>query len=298
MTPSRLSAARSSALSQLPVISLLVGTVFWGLLWWPLKFFAQVGLTSNLIGITAYTMVGVVAIPIVWRQRKSWGDEWRLLGLIGFFFALANISFNTALMHGEVVRVMLLFYLLPAWGALGGVLILGEKLSKQRCFAIAISILGVFVIMGVDNLSWEFSLADMMALAAGMFLSAAGVVNKMALKIPMASRSFIPFIFCPVLAAVGNYFAPTPMPEMSLITWGLLAGFAFIWILGATIFTTLGVSNIEASRASILQVTELFVAIISAMVVGGEVLEIKEYVGGALIILASLIEAFDLKPTK
>ena len=88
------------------------------------------------------------------------------------------------------------------------------------------------------------------------------------------------------------------MPEMSLITWGLLAGFAFIWILGATIFTTLGVSNIEASRASILQVTELFVAIISAMVVGGEVLEIKEYVGGALIILASLIEAFDLKPTK
>jgi len=298
MTPSRLSAARSSALSQLPVISLLVGTVFWGLLWWPLKFFAQVGLTSNLIGITAYTMVGVVAIPIVWRQRKSWGDEWRLLGLIGFFFALANISFNTALMHGEVVRVMLLFYLLPAWGALGGVLILGEKLSKQRCFAIAISLLGVFVIMGFDNLSWEFSLADMMALAAGMFLSAAGVVNKMALKIPMASRSFIPFIFCPVLAAVGNYFAPTPMPEMSLITWGLLAGFAFIWILGATIFTTLGVSNIEASRASILQVTELFVAIISAMVVGGEVLEIKEYVGGALIILASLIEAFDLKPTK
>ena len=231
-------------------------------------------------------------------RSKSWGDEWRLLGLIGFFFALANISFNTALMHGEVVRVMLLFYLLPAWGALGGVLILGEKLSKQRCFAIAISLLGVFVIMGVDNLSWEFSLADMMALAAGMFLSAAGVVNKMALKIPMASRSFIPFIFCPVLAAVGNYFAPTPMPEMSLITWGLLAGFAFIWILGATIFTTLGVSNIEASRASILQVTELFVAIISAMVVGGEVLEIKEYVGGALIILASLIEAFDLKPTK
>lgn len=298
MTPSRLSTARSSALSQLPVISLLLGTVFWGLLWWPLKFFAQVGLTSNLIGITAYTMVGVVAIPIVWRQRKSWGDEWRLLGLIGFFFALANISFNTALMHGEVVRVMLLFYLLPAWGALGGVLILGEKLSKQRCFAIAISLLGVFVIMGVDNLSWEFSLADMMALAAGMFLSAAGVVNKMALKIPMASRSFIPFIFCPVLAAVGNYFALTPMPEMSLITWGLLAGFAFIWILGATIFTTLGVSNIEASRASILQVTELFVAIISAMVVGGEVLEIKEYVGGALIILASLIEAFDLKPTK
>jgi drug/metabolite transporter (DMT)-like permease len=89
-----------------------------------------------------------------------------LLVLIGFFFALANISFNTALMHGEVVRVMLLFYLLPAWGALGGVLFLGEKFSRQRCFAIAISILGVFVIMGIDAISWEISLADIMAFSS------------------------------------------------------------------------------------------------------------------------------------
>ncbi len=298
MISSSIGVRLSNPASSLPVISILIGTVFWGLLWWPLKFFAQVGLTSNLIGVTAYLMVGLVAIPIVWVQRKLWRDEWLLLVLIGFFFALANISFNTALMHGEVVRVMLLFYLLPAWGALGGVLFLGEKLSMQRCFAIAISILGVFVIMGIDAISWEFSLADIMALAAGMCLSAAGVLNKKALKIPMASRSFVPFIFCPILAVVGNYFSPTPMPEMSLMIWALLAGFAFIWILGATIFTTLGVSHIEASRASILQVTELFIAIISAMFIGGEVLEVKEYVGGTLIILATLLEAFDSTPAK
>jgi drug/metabolite transporter (DMT)-like permease len=49
---------------------------------------------------------------------------------------------------------------------------------------------------------------------------------------------------------------------------------------------------------SILQVTELFIAIISAMVIGGEVLEVKEYVGGTLIILATLSEAFDLTIAK
>jgi drug/metabolite transporter (DMT)-like permease len=298
MNPPSLDNSLSSLSPRLPVISILLGTIFWGLLWLPLKFFAQVGLNSNLIGVTAYLMVGLVAIPIVWVQRKLWCDEMLLLVLIGFFFALANISFNTALMHGEVVRVMLLFYLLPAWGALGGVLFLGEKLSRQRCFAIAISILGVFIIMGIDAISWEFSLADIMALAAGMCLSAAGVFNKKALKIPMASRSFVPFIFCPILAFVGNYFSPTAMPEMSLMIWALLAGFAFIWILGATIFTTLGVSHIEASRASILQVTELFIAIFSAMVIGGEVLEVKEYVGGTLIILATLLETFNLSPIK
>jgi drug/metabolite transporter (DMT)-like permease len=286
---------RSRDNKTLPVISILVGTIFWGLLWWPLKFFSQVGLTGNLIGMTAYSMVGILAIPILWRQKKIWGEEWFLLLLIGLFYAVANITFTTALIKGEVVRVMLLFYLLPAWGAIGGVLILGEKLSKQRCLAIAVSLIGVFVIMGGTSIiSQSFSMVDMMALTAGLCLSATGVVNKMATKIPMASRSFVPFIFCPPLATLANYFVPTPMPELDTITWILLTTFAFIWLFGATVFNTYGLANIEASRASVLQVTELFVAIITAMVIGGEVLEMKEYIGGTLIVAATLIEAVEI----
>jgi drug/metabolite transporter (DMT)-like permease len=284
---------RPRFIPSFPVISLLIGAVFWGLLWWPLKLFAQNGLTSIFIGIVAYLMVAIIAIPVLWVQRKYWCGEWKLLLLIGLFFSMANMSFNAALMNGEVVRVMLLFYLLPAWGALGGVLVLGERLSKQRCIATVASLSGVFVIMGVGNVSWDFSLADLMALVAGFCLSAAGVVNKLAIKIPMASRSFIPFIFCPILAALAHYFFPAPTPEISLTLWLLLAAFAFIWILGATIFTTIGVTHIEASRASILQVTELFVAIITAIVLGGEKLELKEYIGGILIVAATLLEVFD-----
>jgi len=276
----------------LPIISILIGTVFWGLLWLPLKFFSQLGLTGNLIGMTAYSMVGILAIPIVWKQRKIWHKEWVLLLLIGLFYALANITFTNALIKGDVVRVMLLFYLLPAWGAIGGVMILGEKLSKQRCLAIVLSLAGVFVIMGGTSIfSQPFSLVDMMALSAGLFLSATGVVNKMAVKIPMASRSFVPFIFCPLLAVLANLYVPTSMPELDATSWLLLAAFAFFWLFGATVFNTYGLANLEASRASVLQVTELFVAIITAMVIGGEMLEMKEYIGGALIIAATLIEA-------
>jgi drug/metabolite transporter (DMT)-like permease len=282
--------------NTLPVISILIGAVFWGLLWWPLKFFSQAGLTGNLMGVTAYAMVGVVAIPIVWYQRKLWRTEWFLLLLIGLFFAVANITFTTALIQGEVVRVMLLFYLLPVWGALGGVLILGEKLSKQRCIAISLSLAGIFIIMGgTAILSQPFSTVDLMALVAGFCLSATGVINKLAVKIPMASRSFVPFIFCPPLAAIANYMNPAPMPDLNLITWGLLACFAFLWIFGATLLCTYGLANIEASRASVLQVTELFVAIISAMFIGSEVLEMKEYIGGTLIIAATIIEAIEVK---
>jgi drug/metabolite transporter (DMT)-like permease len=269
--------------NMLPVISILIGASFWGFIWWPLKFFANAGLTGNLIGLTAYSILALIALPIVWKQRKLWVAEWGLLLLIGIFFAVANITFTTALMKGEVVRVMLLFYLLPVWG---------ENLSLRRYVAIALSLAGVFVIMGgVAILKAPFSIVDMMSLMAGFCLSVTGVVNKMAVKIPIASRTFITFIFCPPLALIGNYFVPAPMPEIGLTMGLLLAAFALFWLLGAGLLTTYGLSKIEASRASILQVTELFVAILTATLIGGEVLETKEYIGGALIVFATILEA-------
>lgn len=278
--------------NTLPVISILIGAAFWGFIWWPLKFFANAGLSGNLIGVTAYLIVGLVALPILWQQRKLWYAEKWLLLLIGLFFGIANITFTTALMQGEVVRVMLLFYLLPAWGALGGKFILKEKLSLRRYFTIALSLTGVFIIMGGTAVLKEpFSMVDIMSLAAGFCLSATGVINKKAAQIPLASRTFVPFIFCPPLALIGNYYAPTSLPHIGLMMWLLLAAFAFIWLFAATAFSTYGFSKVEASRASILQVTELFVAIITATLIGGEILHTKELIGGTLIVIATILEA-------
>jgi len=285
---------------KLPLISLLLGCVFWGLSWWPLKYFAEAGLTGNWIGMTAYGLVGLVALPIVFKQRNMWQGEGRLLLLIGIFFGFANVAFSTALMQGEVIRVMLLFYLLPAWGAIGGVFFLKEQLSVRRKIAIFLSLAGVFVIMGGTAVfDHPLSMVDFLALAAGFCLSAAGVVNKKANKIPMASRAFVPFIFCPILAAVAHSFSPiltsATMFEIAPIIWVLLGVFAFVWLFGATLLTTYGVAHIEASKASILQVTELFVAILSAIYIGGEILTSKEVIGGVMIVVAAIMESLPSK---
>ncbi len=278
--------------TNLPLLSILMSGVVWGLCWWPLKIFAEAGLTGNLIGMTAYGLVGVAALPVIWRQRHAWRGEGFLLAAIGFFFGFANIAFTTALMLGEVVRVMLLFYLLPIWGALGGVLFLGERLGKRRQIAVVLSLAGVFVIMGGSAiLDHALSVADIMGLISGFCYSAAGIVNNKAAHIPMASRSFVPFIFCPVLAVIANFFAPSGFPDLAPMMWLALCAFAFIWLLGGTLLTTYGVAYIEASRASVLQVVELLVAIVTALLIGGEVLSAKEWIGGAMIIGATLLES-------
>eukprot|EP01038_Epipyxis_sp_PR26KG_P019127 gene19127-27095_t len=162
-------------------LSLMGSGVVWGLIWLPLKYFSAFGLNGHVIGLTAYAMVAIVTLPLIWRERSKWRPEFGLLILIGLFFGIANMAFTTALMSGSVVRAMLLFYLLPAWGAIGGAIFLRERIGPRRLAAIALSLLGVFIIMGgVDVLREPLSVADLCALSAGLFYTAAAIVNRKA----------------------------------------------------------------------------------------------------------------------
>lgn len=276
---------------RLALVSLLASGLVWGLSWWPLKHFAAAGLTGNLIGITAYALVGLVALPVLWRERAAWRGEGRLLMQIGLFFGAANIAFTNALMMGEVVRAMLLFYLLPAWGALGGALFLRERLAPRRIAAVLLSLAGVFVILGGGASFQAFSAADAASLAAGLCYTAAGIANRRATRIPVASRTMVSFIGCALVACIGQLLLPAPLPAPGAATWLLLVLFAFVWLLGGTLLTTYGVTHMQTSRASVLQVVELLVAVASAMLVGGELLTSKEWTGGAMVVAATLLEA-------
>lgn len=285
------SAPPAAAPARLALASLLASGLVWGLSWWPLKHFAAAGLTGNLIGITAYALVGLAALPVLWRERAAWrGEGWALMQ-IGLFFGAANIAFTNALMMGEVVRAMLLFYLLPAWGALGGALFLRERLGPRRIAAVLLSLAGVFVILGGGASFQAFSAADTAALAAGLCYTAAGIANRRATRIPVASRTMVSFIGCALVACIGQLLLPAPLPAPGAATWLLLVLFAFVWLLGGTLLTTYGVTHLQTSRASVLQVVELLVAVASAMLVGGELLTSKEWTGGAMVVAATLLEA-------
>lgn len=50
-------------------------------------------------------------------------------------------------------------------------------------------------------------------------------------------------------------------------------------------------THVQASRAGVMQVLELIVAMISAVLIGSEVLSVGEIVGAVMILCATLIEA-------
>lgn len=278
------------------VLSLIASGVVWGLTWWPLKHFAQLGLDGHAVALTAYVPIALATLPFIWRERALWRDEQRLLFAIAFFFGLANFALNLALMSGSVVRVMLLFFLLPAWGAIGGRLFLKEPLDARRLLAVGLCLGGVFTIVGgVEALRTPWSLADAAALVAGMAYTLGGIANRASQRLPIVSRTLVSFAGCAALGIVGLLLHVPAIPSLQPVDWSALLLFAALWIGGATLLTTFGVTHLPAGRAGVLQVVELVVAIVSAVWVGGEALSTTELLGAAMIAAATVVEALGMR---
>jgi drug/metabolite transporter (DMT)-like permease len=197
---------------------------------------------------------------------------------------------------GSVVRSMLLFFLLPAWGVIGGKLFLGEQLGGRRLLAVALCLIGVFTIVGgFDVFDTPLSFADAAAFIAGIAYTGAGITNRKAFDIPMISRTLVAFVGCTGVALLGLLVHIPTIPVISVSDMFLLLLYAFIWLIGGTLLTTYGVTYVPASRAAVMQVLELIVAMISAVLIGGEFLSIGEIVGAAMILSATFIEALSAK---
>ena len=283
--------------TRLALFALIAGSAIWGLTWWPLKFFASLGLDGHSVSLTAYSVVALLSLPFVWRERRQCRQEWHYLLMIGLFFGAANVALTYALMAGSVVRVMLLFFLLPVWGILGGALFLRERIGPRRVVAVLLSLAGVFAILGfADAIETPLSLADLLALIAGLTYTAGGITNRKAQTLPMLSRTLVSFIGCALIALLALMFSVPEIPTLSAHHWLWLGLFAGVWLMGATLLTTYGVTHVQASRAAVFQVVELLVAVASAVLIGGEDLSPHEYLGAALILGAALLEGQSQTP--
>lgn len=290
--------ARAAPQAWLPLSVLTFSAVMWGVTWWPLKQFGAMGLSGPMISLASYGLVGLVGLPFLLRERNAWQGQIQLLLLLALFGGWANASFVRALMTGDVVRIMLLFYLAPVWSVLGGRLFLHETVSRRRLLAVTFSLAGAFLVIGgTAAFDTALSVADLLAISAGLAFAANNLVTRAAHRIPMASKTIAVFIGCGIVSGMmvwqQNVVSPawSPALVMALLTFG------FGWLVLATFTTQYGVTHIETGRAGIILIVELLAAVISAVLIGGEKLLPREMLGGVLIASAAVIEATDSSVT-
>lgn len=282
--------------SILPQLLLVVGATVWGLGWLPLHHFASVGLVGMPLVLLVYGALSLIAAPVLWRQRHAWLPQRNGLLVIAACGGGATAALVTALATGDVVRVMLLFYLAPIWGALGGWLLLGERMTPLRIGALALAMLGIALTLGISSeLIRPLDGSDWLALVAGLGFSLNNLATRAANRVPLASKTLASFVGSAVIAALlcpllGEY----PPPLSVELSWqiGLMA---LGWLLSMAA-VQYGVTHIEAGRAAVLVVFELVAAVLSSAWLGAQPISPNEWLGAALVTFAALIASWPERP--
>lgn len=278
--------------SALPVIVLLLGATMWGLTWWPLKTFNAAGIAGIPLILLTYGTAGLLLAVLLWRDRRAWRNHFRFLWLIGLLGGYANLAFASAMIYGEVVRAMMLFYLAPVWGVIGGHLFLGEAIDGRRWLGMVLAIIGAWLILGGNTLlahapTW----IDLLALTAGMAFAMTNVTFRATPTFPSGSKVAAVFLGCGLFALLLLPLQSDALPPLTPQLWLGLGAFSLLWLLAATFASAWAVTRLEAGRASILMISELLVAVLSATLIGGETLTSAEMAGGSLIVVSAVLEA-------
>lgn len=276
------------------VIVLFVASILWGLTWLPLKSLHEQGFHGIALTFFVYLVLLVIMLPWCWRQRRYLLSDWRILVSVALLGGGAQLAFNTALIYGEVIRVMVLFYLVPLWGVLGGRIFLKERIDAVRWLGVGLSVIGAFLVVGGMNAfiappSW----IDAVALLSGFLFAMNNIVFRVSPTVSVYSKLAFMFLGAVVLSSILLLITEQPPwnLEVSNQAWLLLGFYAAVWMMAANLGTQWAVTHMEAGRSSIIVIMELVTAVVSASILLGETLSPHEMVGGTLIVLAAFLEA-------
>jgi drug/metabolite transporter (DMT)-like permease len=280
---------------SLPVWVLLLSSIGWGLTWLPLHYFESQGLNGPPMVFIIFLSAVTVLLPVMFTQRRQWPGHFHHLALIALFGGLANLLFQNALFYGDVVRVMILFYLLPIWSVLGGRIFLGEKIDLMRGLTLAAAISGGVLILGGPEIfraspSW----LDLMAIGSGVAFAMNNIVFRASASQTLPLGSKVSAMFFGVVVMMGAYLLFTPgvawPSDMTVILQAAAYGIIFLMLI--TFGTQWGVTHLEAGRASIIIVMELVVAVISSVIILSQSLTMIEITGALLVSTAAILEGY------
>ena len=279
--------------TALPALAVAGSALFWGLWWLPLRALAERGLPGGWASLAVYAVAAAVLVPFAWTRRaRLRAGGWNLFWT-GFLFGVMLVLWNHAVLVGEVIRVVLLFYLAPVWATLFALILLNQRIGPARVLAIVLGLSGAPVMLGfVAGLPLPGSLGDWLGLLSGIIFALSVTVARKAPEIAGLDRTFVSFA-CAALVAVPMTLATGPGPSGVAMVHALplAAAVGLLWVLPATWLLLWGAAHLDPGRVSILLMLEVIAAAVSASLLTDEPFGWREAAGCVLILSAGLVEA-------
>lgn len=269
-------------------LALLFNAFTWGVSWWPFRQLEGAGLHPLWATAFIYALaVGVITLrrPGAWAEVLRTPSLWMLVIASG----TTNACFNWAMTLGDVVRVVLLFYLMPVWAVLLARLLLHEPVTAPALLRVALALAGAAVVLwpGGEGLPLPRSLADWLGVLGGFSFALNNVtLRREAARSPEA-RALAMFSGGTLVACVLALGVAAPWPQAA----GWLPGAVLLalWFLLGNLALQVGAARLSANATAVIMISEVLFASVSAVLLGASAPSLALAVGGVMIVAASLL---------
>jgi drug/metabolite transporter (DMT)-like permease len=253
------------------------------------------GVGGALSACLTYLLALLPALILFRKRRAQLHQSPWLLATLALAAGFCNLGYVLAMLHGEVVRVMLLFYLAPLWTLLFARLLLGERAGPAGYLVIALSLAGAVVMLWHPGTRWPlpYTVAEWLGLGAGMAFAMMNVLSRKATNIDEAIKAGSAWVGVTLVGLAVTMLTEHPVQA--------LAGMdASAWLLVALIALTLfcvnlvvqfGLARTAANRAIVIMLSELVFAAASSYFLAFEKIDWRDWLGGAMLVIAALYSA-------
>ena len=277
-------------------LACLYAGAVWGLFWIPLRALEDAGLHGLWITVVYFLVPTIGLLPVTlwrWRHVRAGGIQLQLTALIS---GGALLLYTTSIVYTDVVRAILLFYLMPVWATILARIYLGDKITGIRIIAMVLAIFGMLTIFGLGaQFPMPQNIGDWLGLAAGFVWAIAMVRIRQAedhSAIELTVGFFQWSLVFSALAAV--LLAPGYIPSVAEVSSALplLLVFMLLLVLPGTYASLWGPKFLSPGVVGLLFMTEIVVGAVSVAFLAGEPFGLREVTGIILIAGASLLEPF------
>lgn len=284
---------------MLAVLALAFNALVWGLSWWPLRQLEALNLhplwaTAAVFFLSALVLTCIH--PRAWLSFK----QYPALGWLVLASGLTNVGFNWAVTNGDVVRVVLLFYLMPAWSLLLAWWLLQERPTRGALARLSLAFMGVVLVLQTPNSPFPLpqDLPDVLALVSGFTFALTNIWLLRLQHTPASARMIAMFgggavmaIVCAALATLTGVIA-TPVlefPGTTALAWApWVVGLSAAFLL-SNFTLQYGAARLKAHTTSMVMMSEIVFASVSSVALGASTLTWRITLGGGMIVLAALL---------
>jgi drug/metabolite transporter (DMT)-like permease len=224
---------------------------------------------------------------IFWKKESVRVNKKQLLSLFflgGILYTMQSLSFFSAVQYIPTSMAALLLYTFPAFVAILSFLVEKEKLRKKTIIAIAVSFVGLAMVLGL-SFGGIHPLGVFLALAAAILYSVYIIVGNRVVKglSPYVTSAYITLFACFSTFLVAQKDGGINL-SFDVQGWFALAGIVVFSTVVAISTFFRALQLISSTKASVLSTFEPVVTFVASALLLGESFTWLQLVGGAAVL--------------